>query len=109
MNDNIVTIYGCLSANDMSKRSEPIAYEHISQDEIRRIADEKRRQQNMRYTLLRIRKLAEKLDWNLQYYKTLSGVDTDSMMKSVLEIRKFAINEMLSVLAISDESSYKHN
>ena len=91
MADNIVTIYGCLSANDMQKRSEPITYERISQmDEIRRIADEKRGY----YTLLRIRKLAEKLDGELQYYKTLSSVDIDSMMKSVLEIRKFAVNEV---------------
>lgn len=94
MTGNIVTIYGCLSANDMQKRSEPIAYEHISRmDEIRRIADEKRSKQDMHYTLLRIEKLAEKLEGELQYYKTLSGVDTDSMKKSVFEIRKFAINE----------------
>lgn len=94
MTGNIVTIYGCLSANDMPKRSEPITYERISlMDEIRRIADEKRGKQDMHYTLLRIEKLAEKLEGELQYYKTLSGKDTDSMMKSVFEIRKFAVNE----------------
>lgn len=93
MTGNIVTIYGCLSANDMPKRSEPITYESISlMDEIRRIADEQRKKQDMYYTLLRIRKLAEKLEGELQLYKTLSDVDTDSMVKSVLEIRKFAID-----------------
>ena len=46
---NIVTIYGCMSANDMPKRSEPITYERISRmDEIRRIADEKRGKQDMK-------------------------------------------------------------
>lgn len=94
MTGNIVTIYGCLSANDMQKRSEPITYEHVSRmDEILRIADEMRNKQDMHYTLLQIQKLAEKLEGELQYYKTLSGVDTDSMKKSVFEIRKFAINE----------------
>ena len=93
MNGNIVTIYGCLSANDMPKRSEPITYERISQmDEIRRIADEQRKKQDMYYTLLRIEKLSEKLEGELQRYKTLSNVDTDSMVKGVLEIRKFAID-----------------
>lgn len=83
-----------MSANDTPKRSEPITYEHISRmNEIRRIADEKRSKQDMHYTLLRIEKLAEKLEGELQYYKTLSGMDTDSMKKSVFEIRKFAINE----------------
>lgn len=93
MSNNIVTIYGCLSANDMPKRSEPITYERISRmDEIRRIADEQRNKQDMYYTLLRIEKLAEKLEGELQRYNTLSNVDTDSMVKSVLEIRKFAID-----------------
>ena len=48
MSDNIVTIYGCLMANDMSKRSELITYES-RMDEIRRIADEKRRKQDAYY------------------------------------------------------------
>lgn len=49
MSDNIVTIYGCLSANDTPKRSEPITYERISlMDEIRRIADERRGKQDMK-------------------------------------------------------------
>lgn len=49
MTGNIVTIYGCLSANDMPKRSEPITYERISlMDEIRRIADERRGKQYMK-------------------------------------------------------------
>ena len=108
MSDNIVTIYGCLSANDMPKRNEPITYES-RMDEIRRVADEKRRKQDAYYTLLRIRKLAEKLEGELQYYKTLSGVDTDSMMKSVHEIRKFAINEQINNIASNDESVYKHS
>ena len=95
MTGKIVTIYGCLSANDTPKRSEPITYESISQmDEIRRIADEKRRQQDMYYTLLRIKKLAEKLKGDLQYYKTLSGVDTDSMMKTVHGMQIFALDEI---------------
>lgn len=95
MTGNIVTIYGCLSADNMPKRSEPITYERISQtDEIRRIADEKRREQDMYYELLRIQKLAEKLEGDLQYYKTLSGVDTDSMMKSVHGIQLFALDEI---------------
>lgn len=95
MTGNIVTIYGCLSANDMPKRSEPITYERISpMDEIRRIADERRGKQDMHYTLLRIQKLAEKLEGELQYYKTLSGMDTDSMMKSVRGIRVVALDEI---------------
>lgn len=95
MTGNIVTIYGCLSANDMQKRSEPITYESISQmDGIRRIADEKRRGQDMHYTLLRIKKLAEKLKEDLQYYKTLSGVDTDSATKTVRGIQMFALDEI---------------
>ena len=95
MTGNIVTIYGCLSADNTPKRIEPITYERISQtDEIRRIADEKRREQDMYYQLLRIKKLAEKLEGDLQYYKTLSGVDTDSMMKSVRGIQMFALDEI---------------
>ena len=112
MTGNIVAIYGCLSANDTPKRSEPITYERISlMDEIRRIriADERRRKQDMYHTLLRIQKLAEKLEGELQYYKTLSGKDTDSMMKSVFEIRKFAVYEMPNSIEFNDESAYKRN
>ena len=109
MTGNIVTIYGCLSANDRQKRSEPITYEQIYRnDEIRRIADEKKSKQDMHDTLLRIRKLAEKLEEELQYYKTLSGVDTDSMMKSLRGLQRVALDEM-DRLAISDDSAYKHN
>ena len=79
----IVAIYGCLMSNNT-----PDAFGSTPWEQIARIADEKRKERDSLYTLDRIRKLAEKLEGELQYYKTLSGFDTDSMVKSVLGIQK---------------------
>lgn len=85
----IVAIYGCLMSNNTPDAFGQTTFASSTPwEQIARIADEKRKERDSLYTLDRIRKLAEKLEGELQYYKTLSGIDTDSMVKSVLGIQK---------------------
>lgn len=88
MSDNIVTIYGCLSANDTPKRSEPITYERISlTDEIRRIADEKRGKQYMK-------EYSDLESMRQEYKKTLQerieriSMDIESVKGSLIDARE---------------------
>lgn len=90
----IATIYGCLMSSNTPDAFGQTTFEPSTPwEQIVRIVDEKRKEQDSLQTLARIRKLAEKLEGELQYYKTLSGVDTDSMVKTVLGIRMVAIDE----------------
>lgn len=92
--EKIVAIYGCLMSNNTPDTFGQTTFEPSTPwEQIVRMADEKRKERDSLYTLDRIRKLAEKLGGELQYYKTLSGFDTDSMVKSVSGIRMVAIDE----------------
>lgn len=91
----IATIYGCLMSNNTPDTFGQTTFEPSTPwEQIVRIADEKRKEQDSLHTLLRIRELAEKLEGELKYYKTLSGVDTDSIVKTVVGIRIVAIDEI---------------
>lgn len=90
MTGNIVTIYGCLSANDTPKRSEPITYERISlMDEIRRITDEKRRKQDMKeYSDLE--SMRQEHRKALQERIERISMDIESVKGALIEVRELS-------------------
>ena len=90
MTGNIVTIYGCLSANDTPKRSEPITYERISpMDEIRRMADEKRGKQDMK-ECSDLESMRQEHRTALQERIECISMDIESVKGALIEVRELS-------------------